>query len=80
MHLRDMRNLGPKLEEWLRLVGIQDPEDLAAVGAAEAYRRLQDAKIPGLSKAALWAMEGALTDTDWRMLPPERKLELLDEL
>lgn len=41
---------------------------------------MQDAAIPGLSLNALWAMEGALTGTDWRHIPPERKQELLAEL
>ncbi|MFB4279626.1 TfoX/Sxy family protein [Nonomuraea sp. MTCD27] len=80
MRLRDLRNLGPKSEEWLALAGVREPGQLAELGAVEVYRRLQDAAVPGLSLNALWAMEGALTDTDWRNLPPGRKQELLAEL
>ncbi|GAA3123076.1 hypothetical protein GCM10010466_12490 [Planomonospora alba] len=80
MRISDLRNLGPKSEEWLRRVGVHDAAALAGLGAVEAYRRLQDARVPGLSLNALWAMEGALTDTDWRLLPAERRRELLAEL
>ncbi|WP_283135839.1 TfoX/Sxy family protein [Rhizohabitans arisaemae] len=78
--LRELRNLGPKSEQWLALVDIRDAEQLLEVGPLEAYRRLQDAAVPGLSLNALWAMEGALADIDWRHIPAERKRELLAEL
>ncbi|MGW5260257.1 TfoX/Sxy family protein [Microbispora sp. NPDC004025] len=80
MKLEDMRNLGPKSGEWLGRVGIDNPERLAELGAVEAYRRLRDAGTPGLSLNALWAMDGALEDVDWRLIPAERKRELLAEL
>ncbi|GAA2898123.1 hypothetical protein GCM10010517_63190 [Streptosporangium fragile] len=80
MRIRDLRNLGPKSELWLDQVGIGDAGRLAELGAVEAYRRLQDAAIPGLSLNALWALEGALTENDWRLIPAERKQELLAEL
>jgi DNA transformation protein len=80
MRLRDLPNLGPRSEEWLRSVGITDVAMLAEVGPVEAYRRLLDAQIRGLSLNALWAMEGALEGVDWRLLPPERRQELRDEL
>ncbi|WP_188196131.1 TfoX/Sxy family protein [Nonomuraea sp. SYSU D8015] len=78
--LRDLRNLGPKSEEWLALVDIREPQQLLEVGPVEAYRRLQDAAVPGLSLNALWALEGAVADIDWRHIPAERKQELLAEL
>ena len=80
MRLSELRNLGPKSEEWLAEVGIPDAETLAEVGAVEAYRRLQDAAIPGLSLNGLWAMDAALADLDWRELTPERKQQLLAQL
>ncbi|GIH99364.1 TfoX/Sxy family protein [Planobispora takensis] len=80
MKLTDLRNLGAKSEDWLGRVGVHDAGGLAELGAVEVYRRLQDAAVPGLSLNALWAMEGALTDIDWRLIPAERKEELLAEL
>ncbi|GGS68427.1 hypothetical protein GCM10010156_29130 [Planobispora rosea] len=80
MRIRDLRNLGPTSEELLGRVGVHDVDRLAELGAVEVYRRLQDAAVPGLSLNALWAMEGALADVDWRLIPAERKEELLAEL
>jgi len=80
VRLSELRNLRLKSEEWLAAVGIPDAETLAEVGAVEAYRRLQDAAIPGLSLNALWAMDAALADLGWRELTPERKQQLLAEL
>ncbi|GIH75698.1 TfoX/Sxy family protein [Planobispora longispora] len=80
MRIGDLRNLGPKSEDWLGRVGVHDADQLAGIGAVEVYRRLQDAAIPGLSLNALWALEGALADIDWRLIPAERKRELLAEL
>ncbi|MBG0830190.1 TfoX/Sxy family protein [Planomonospora sp. ID67723] len=80
MRIRDLRNLGPKSEVWLEQVGVRDAGLLAELGAVEVYRRLRDAAVPGLSLNALWAMEGALADVDWRLLPAERRQELLAEL
>ncbi|MGY1813777.1 TfoX/Sxy family protein [Blastococcus sp. SYSU D00820] len=74
--LRDLRNLGAASEAALARVGIRTPEDLDEVGAAEAYRRLADAGTPRLSTVFLWALEGALLDLDWRVLPAGRKAEL----
>ncbi|GAT67040.1 transcriptional regulator [Planomonospora sphaerica] len=76
----DLRNLGPRSDEWLARAGVRDVGHLAELGAVEVYRRLQDAAIPGLSLNALWAIEGALADVDWRLIPAERRQELLTEL
>ncbi len=74
--LRDLRNLGPRSEQLLAEVGIGTPEELDEVGAAEAYRRLTEAGIPGLTRTMLWALAGALLDLDWRELPPGVRAEL----
>ena len=74
--LRDLRNLGPRSEQLLAEVGIGTPEELDEVGAAEAYRRLTEAGIPGLTRTMLWALAGALLDLDWRDLPPELRRDL----
>ena len=74
-----MRNLGPKTASWLRVVGIESQDDLAAAGAVEAWVRLRDAGFRP-SRLALWAMQGALLDIDWRDLPDEMKEQLLTEV
>lgn len=56
-----LRNIGPKSAAWLRQVGLRTREDLAAVGAVEAYMRVKRAGFkPTLN--LLYALEGALLD------------------
>ena len=69
------KNLGPKSTSWLSAVGIKTLEDLAAVGAVEAYRRCRLAGYP-TSLNLLWALAGALLDIPWNELPPEVKEDL----
>jgi DNA transformation protein len=77
--LRDLPNLGPASERMLSAAGIETPDQLDQIGAAEAFRRvlLTDSR-PTLN--LLWALEGALLGIDWRELPEVRKAALLAEL
>lgn len=75
-----MKGLGPKSSERLSAVGIDTAEKLEELGAAEAYRLLQDAFPDWVSLNALWGMQVALMEIDWRQLPPEVKEQLLGEL
>ncbi len=74
--LRDMRNLGPKSEEWLPLVGIHDAEQLRAADPYEVYARLK-ATVPGINLNALYAIMGAVENRHWREIKQERRLEIL---
>ncbi|TNY37411.1 TfoX/Sxy family DNA transformation protein [Thermomonospora catenispora] len=78
--IANCRNLDPGSAERLALIGIETLDDLAERGVVQAWLDLRDAGAPDLDHALLWAMEGALTDTDRRALPPERRQELLSEL
>jgi TfoX C-terminal domain len=80
MEIANCRNLGARSAEWLALVGVHTLDDLAGRGPVQVYLDLKDAGIPGTNRVLLWAMEGALTDTDWRAIPLGRKDELLSEL
>jgi hypothetical protein len=75
------RNLGPREAERLAVIDVRTLDDLDRLGAAGAYRRLAALEDTGPpSRTLLWAMEGALTDTDWRRVPPARRAELLREV
>lgn len=76
--IAELRNLGPKSSRWLASVGIETLDDLAAVGAVEAYRRCRDAGYP-VSLNLLWALQGALLDLPWNQLPVEMKVQLRRE-
>ncbi|OCC04982.1 hypothetical protein BA190_11380 [Labrys sp. WJW] len=75
--IRDMRNLGPVTERMLVEVDICSPEDLRRPGAVAAYRRLKFRFGRGISLNALYALEGALSDRDWREIDRGLK-ELVD--
>jgi DNA transformation protein len=74
--LRDLKNLGPASEKMLRAVDIHTPEDLASLGAAEAFLRVRENELhPSLN--LLYALEGALQDIHWNALSDEVRARLL---
>ncbi len=78
MGLIEMKNLGKTSVQWLNAVGIHSPEQLRAIGAAMAYRKVKDRGFK-VSKVLLYALEGALMDTHWSELTQEHKTRLLSE-
>lgn len=74
-----LRNIGPKSAAWLRQVGLRTTEDIAAVGAVEAFLRIKRAGFrPSLN--LLYSLEGALTDRHWQEIPQDRREALVAEL
>lgn len=76
MELMELKNIGSATIEWLHEVGIHTVEDLQQIGAITAYMRLKQAFPKAVSLNALYGLEGALTNSDWRMISHERKAEL----
>ncbi len=77
--LQDLRGLGPAAELMLKKAGISSPEQLDKLGAVQAY--LQVEKTSGkVSLNLLWALEGALSNTDWRDVASRQRGRLLIEL
>ena len=71
-----LRNIGPKSAAWLRQVGLRTFDDLAAIGAVEAFMRVKRAGFkPSLN--LLYALEGALQDCHWQQIPDARRSELV---
>lgn len=77
--LAGLRNLGPATVRRLVELGIADAATLRQVGAVAAYRRLQFAYPRETTLVALYAIHGALTETDWRALPAAVKQRLRHE-
>jgi hypothetical protein len=70
-----MLNIGAKSGAWLRQVGLRTHDDLAAVGALEAYLRVKRAGFkPSLN--LLYALEGALMGCHWQQVDVSRRAEL----
>lgn len=74
--LAGLRNLGPRTAAMLREVGIETPDELAALGAVIAWRRLRFRFGRRVTRIALYALAGAMTGDDWRHLPEPMKAEL----
>ena len=71
-----LRNIGPKSAAWLRQVGLRSLDDVAAIGAVDAYMKVRRAGFkPSLN--LLYALEGALVDCHWQEIPETRRNELV---
>ena len=71
-----LRNIGPKSAAWLRQVGLRSLEDVAAIGAVDAFMKVRRAGFkPSLN--LLYSLEGALNDCHWQEVPESRRTELV---
>ena len=79
MSTTTLRNIGPKSAAWLRQVGLRSAQDLAAIGAVQAFAKIRRAGFkPSLN--LLYSLEGALLDCHWHDVPEQRRQQLLAEL
>lgn len=76
MPLTDLPNIGPKLAENLRRIGIETPESFQAAGAKEAFLRIRAQVDPTACFHQLTALAGAEMGIPKKSLPAERKAEL----
>lgn len=77
--LHKLRNLGKASAQMLDVAGIRSEEQLRAMGAVAAYVAVkQSGGSPSLN--LLWAMEGALTDRDWKEVAKNQRTSLLMQL
>ena len=74
--LAAMRNLGPKSAALLVAAGVDSPATLRRMGAAAAFVAIE----PPTSRTILWALEGAISETDWRRLSEQVKADLLADV
>ena len=73
-----MRNIGPTSSRELSEIGIENGDQLRALGIEETTRRLlfRFGSEKKISLNYLYALEGAIHDRDWRDITPARKQEL----
>ena len=76
MNLTDLPNVGPKLAENLRRVGLETPEDFRAAGAREAFLRVRAQVDPTACFHQLTALAGAELNMPKKEISPEKKAEL----
>lgn len=77
--LETMKNLGPVSAARLRAVGIETPDELRRLGAAEAYHRLKRAYPIETTQVVLYAIHGAILGVHWYSLSDEAKARLREE-
>ena len=78
-NLTDLPNIGSHAAGQLAKVGIETPEGLVALGAEQAWLKLQ-AIHPGARLHQLYALEGAVQGIPEKELDPARRQELKDFL
>lgn len=73
--LSDLPNIGANAEQQLTEVGISTPEELLALGAEQAWLKVQTID-PGVCLHMLYGLEGAVQGVPKAHLDPARKQEL----
>ncbi len=71
-----MHSLGAATARMLKEVGVNTPQDLRAIGAIEAWRRLRFTFGRRVTRSYLYALESAITETRWNDLSAKRVREL----
>lgn len=77
--IKNLRNLGPQSAKMLAKAGIVSNEELKALGSVAAFLAVKRAGCSP-SYNLLWALEGALTDQDWKEIARKDRLNLLIQL
>ena len=75
--LSDLPNIGAHAEQQLTEVGVATAEDLLALGAEQAWLKVQTID-PGVCLHMLYALEGAVQGIPKKELDSARKQELKD--
>jgi len=73
--LTSLRNIGKELEKKLKAVDIKTAEELKKVGSEEAFIRLK-LRDPQVCLVHLYALEGAISDTEYNQLQEDVKQSL----
>lgn len=74
-----LRNLGKASSQMLLAAGICSEQQLREMGAIKAFVAIKKSGgKPSLN--LLWALEGALTDRDWKVVSRGERLSLLIQL
>lgn len=75
MEIIELKNLGQKSADMLKAIGIQNRDDLEAMGAIDTYRILKGQGY-NVNLNMLYALEGALLDVHWTKLSEDIKQHL----
>lgn len=76
--LLDLKNLGNTSINWLHTIGVNNREELQNKGPVTAYLEIKGRGIR-VSKVLLYALHGALNDTNWNDLDSNIKQQLVEQ-
>ena len=80
MKLTELKNIGGMTAQWLKDVGVDSVERLLEQDTFEIWKEMKRIHPKEVTINALWAIEGAILDLDWKDLPPKRKQHLLGQV
>ena len=73
--LTSMMNIGKEMAKKLESVGIGSAEELARLGAGQAFLKVKE-KYPNVCLVHLYTLEGAVSQTEYNSFSEEKKREL----
>ena len=73
--LTSMMNIGSEMAKKLTAVGIDSPEKLIETGSKQAFFKLKET-YPSVCLVHLYALEGAICNTEFNSLSEDTKKEL----
>ncbi|MFX3625910.1 MAG: TfoX/Sxy family protein [bacterium] len=76
--LKQYKNIGATIEKRLNEIGVNSIDDLAKIGAANAYKKIKD-NYPDKTLSVcyyLYSFQGALMDMHWDDIPVHIKDDL----
>lgn len=73
--LTSMMNIGSEMAKKLTSVGIDSPEKLIEAGSKQAFFKLKET-YPSVCLVHLYALEGAICNTEFNSLSEDKKKEL----
>ena len=77
--IQNVKGIGAVSADWLREANIHSREELEAVGAVDAFRRVQALGVHP-TKTLLWVLQAGLMDLHWTQLSQEIKQQLEHQL
>ena len=77
--VENLTGIGGVSAAWLHAAGIHTRSDLERRGAARAYLEVRKAGFRP-TRNLLWALQGAVMDLDWRLVPDAVKEQIDGEV
>lgn len=78
--LEQMVGLGRVSCGWLRQAGVTSATQVRQSGAVQCYLKVLHAGVASPNLNLLWALQGAIDEVHWTLVPPKLRQQLKQEL